>query len=111
HDQNGRGVNGILVEVAGGTRTLAHDVAVHIAFGRPGYLSREHVPEEAVQAERASLEAETRTEGKPEAALPKIVEGKLGGWYKRVPGGVLLEQPFAQDHSHTVAHGLGQAEI
>ena len=86
---------------------LAHDIAVHIAFGKPKYLRREDVPAEEVEAERATLEAETRREGKPEAAVPKIVDGKLGGWYKRVPGGVLLEQPYAKDDSQTVAQVAG----
>ncbi len=111
HVQNGRGVNGILVELEGGDQQLAHDIAVHIAFGRPGYLRRDDVPAEAVETERATLEAETRNEGKPEAALPKIVEGKLGGWYKRVPGGVLLEQPYAKDDKQTVSQVLGGANV
>jgi len=111
HIQNERGVNGILVEMDGGDAELAHDVAVHIAFGRPGYLSRDEVPAEAVDAERALIEAETRNEGKPEAALTKIVEGKLNGWYKRLPGGVLVEQPFAKDDKQTVAKYLGAARI
>jgi elongation factor Ts len=111
HVQNDRGVNGVIVEVAGGDQQLAHDIAVHIAFGKPKYLRREDVPTEEVEAERATLETATRLEGKPEAALPKIVEGKLGGWYKRVPGGVLLDQPFAKDDSQTVAQVLGKAEI
>ena len=59
----------------------------------------------------AALEAETRNEGKPEAALPKIVEGKLGGWYKRVPGGVLIEQPYARDDKQTVSQVLGDARV
>jgi elongation factor Ts len=111
HVQNGRGVNGILVELAGGSQELAHDIAVHIAFGRPGYLDRDEVPPEAVAAERDALEAETRNEGKPEAALPKIVEGKLAGWYKRVPGGVLVEQPYARDDKQTVSQVLGGAAV
>jgi elongation factor Ts len=111
HVQNGRGVNGILVELAGGTQELAHDIAVHIAFGRPAYLTRDEVPAEAVEAERAAVGAETRNEGKPEAALPKIVEGKLAGWYKRVPGGVLLEQPYARDDKQTVNQVLGGAKV
>ena len=111
HVQNDRGVNGVIVEVAGGDEDLAHDIAVHIAFGKPKYLRRDDVPSEEVAAERATLEAATRREGKPEAALPKIVEGKLGGWYKRVPGGVLLEQPYAKDDSQTVAQVLGKAEV
>lgn len=111
HVQNGRGVNAILVELDGGSVDLAHDVAVHIAFGRPGALRREDVPADAVAAERATLEAQTRNEGKPEAALPKIVEGKLNGWYKRVPGGVLLEQPYAKDDKHSVQQVLGGVDV
>ena len=111
HVQYGRGKNGILVELAGGNAELAHDIAVHIAFGKPGYLTRDEVPEADVDAERATLEAETRNEGKPEQALPKIVEGKLGGWFKRVPGGVLLEQPYARDDKKTVAQVLGDARV
>jgi elongation factor Ts len=111
HIQNDRGVNGVLVELRGGDAETAHDVAVHIAFARPGYLDREAVPSDAVEAERALIEAETRNEGKPEAALAKIVEGKLTGWYKRVPGGVLVEQPFAKDDKQTVAQYLGSAQV
>jgi elongation factor Ts len=111
HVQNGRGVNGILVELEGGTPELAHDVAVHIAFGRPSVLDRSEVSSEAVEVERAALEAQTRNEGKPEAALAKIVEGKLNGWYKRVPGGVLLEQPYAKDDKQSVADVVGSAKI
>jgi len=111
HVQNGRGVNGILVELEGGTPELAHDVAVHIAFGRPAVLDREEVSAEDVDAERAALEAQTRNEGKPEAALSKIVEGKLNGWYKRIPGGVLLEQPYAKDDKQSVAKMVGSAKI
>jgi len=111
HVQNGRGVNAILVELAGGTRDLAHDIAVHIAFGRPNYLTRDEVPEAEIEAERESLTNQTRNEGKPEQALPKIVEGKLNGWYKRVPGGVLLEQPYARDEKLTVQQVLGSATV
>jgi len=111
HVQNGRGVNGILVELSGASSELAHDIAVHIAFGKPGYLTRQDVPDDAVAAERAALEAQTRNEGKPEQAIAKIVEGKLNGWYKRVPGGVLLEQPYARDDKLSVAQVLGDARV
>jgi elongation factor Ts len=111
HIQNGRGINGVLVELDGGDLELAHDIAVHIAFGKPQYVTREDVPAEAVDAERQALEAETRNEGKPEQALPKIVEGKLNGWYTRMPGGVLLEQPYARDDKKTVAQVLGDAKV
>lgn len=111
HIQNGRGVNGVVVEMANGSPALAHDIAVHIAFGRPQYLRRDEVPAEEVDAERAALEAESRNQGKPEAALPKIVEGRLNGWYRRLPGGVLVEQPYAKDDKQTVARVLGDAEV
>jgi elongation factor Ts len=111
HMQSGRGVNGVLVEIAGGDAELAHDIAVHIAFGKPNYLNREEVPAREVEAERTTLEAQTRNEGKPEQAIAKIVEGKVQGWFKRVPGGVLLEQPYAKDEKQTVSQVLGSATI
>lgn len=111
HVQNDRGVNGVLVELVDGTPELAHDLAVHIAFGRPSYLSREDVPVEQVEAERAAVETQTRLDGKPEAALPKIIEGRMTGWFKRVPGGVLLEQPFAKDDKKSVSQVLGGARV
>jgi elongation factor Ts len=108
HMQSGRGVNGVLVEMRGGTDELAHDVAVHIAFARPVYLRREDVPEEEVAAERATVEAISRNEGKPEAALPKVVEGRMNGWFKER---CLLEQPYAKDEKRTIADLIGSAEI
>lgn len=108
HVQNDRGVNGVLVELAGGPRSLAHDVAVHIAFARPQYLSREEVPAGEVAEARATLENLSRNEGKPEAALPKIVEGRLTGWFKER---CLLEQPYVRDEKRTVADLLGQARV
>jgi elongation factor Ts len=111
HVQNGRGVNGVIIELAGGTAELAHDLAVHVAFGQPGYLNRDEVPADLVAAERTAAETQTRLDGKPEAALAKIIDGKLTGWYKRVPGGVLLDQPFAKDDKHSVSQVLGGARI
>lgn len=90
HVQGGRGVNGVLVEMAGATQELAHDVAVHVAFARPRFLTRDEVPADEVLKERATLEVLSRNEGKPEAALPKIVEGRINGFFKDV---ALLEQP------------------
>ena len=108
HVQNGRGVNGVLVVLAGGSQELAHDVAVHAAFGKPKYVTRDEVPEELVAEERATLENQARNSGKPEAALPKIVEGMLGGWFKEQ---VLLDQPFAKDDKKSVAQVLGDATV
>jgi elongation factor Ts len=108
HLQNGRGVNGVLVELEGGNRELAHELAVHIAFARPTYLSREDVPGDEVEAERATIEAMSRNEGKPEAALPKIVEGRLTGWFKERS---LLEQAYVRDEKKTIAQLLGDARV
>ena len=67
---------------------------MHIAFARPKYLGRDDVPAEDVAAERATLEAITRNEGKPEQAIPKIVDGRIEGFFKDI---ALLEQPYAKD--------------
>ncbi len=108
HVQNGRGVNGVLVELVGGPASLAHDVAVHIAFGRPEYLRREDVPAEAIAAERETILVIARNEGKPEAQLDKIAEGRLNGWFKEH---VLLDQPYAKDEKVTIAQLVGPAVI
>ena len=101
-------MKGVLVEVDGGDAELAHDIAVHIAFARPKYLSRDDVPAEVVEAERATLTTLTRNEGKPEQALEKIVSGRLNGFYKDV---ALLDQPYAKDDKQSVAQYLGSASI
>jgi elongation factor Ts len=108
HQQSGRGVNAVAVVVKGGSPELAHEVALTAAFSRPTYVRREEVPESEVEAERQTLEALSRNEGKPEAALPKIVEGRLNGWFKER---VLLDQPSAHDDKQTVAAMLGSADI
>ena len=108
HVQGGRGVNAVLVELAGGTAELAHDIAVHIAFARPKYLSRNDVPADVIDHERQTLETISRNEGKPEAALPKIIEGRLNGFFKDV---ALLDQPYAKDDKVNIAQLLGGASI
>ena len=108
HLQGGRGVNVVLVEMSGATEELAHDIAVHIAFARPKYLTRDEVPAEVVAAERATLEVATRNEGKPEAAIAKIVDGKLNGFFKDL---CLLEQPYAKDDKKSVKQVIGNASI
>ncbi|MFM8528946.1 MAG: translation elongation factor Ts [Ilumatobacteraceae bacterium] len=108
HVQGGRGVNAVLVEIAGGSVDLAHDIAVHIAFARPRYLNRDEVPATEVDKERATLDTITRNEGKPDAAIPKIVEGRLNGFFKDV---CLLEQPYAKDDKQSVKQVLGSASI
>ncbi len=108
HLQAGRGVNAVAVAVAGGTKELAHDIAAHIAFARPLYVRREDVPEAEVAAERATIEKIARNEGKPDASLPKVIEGRLNGWYKER---VLVDQPFVKDEKQTIGKLLGDAKV
>lgn len=111
HVQSDRGVNGVIVELDSGDEELAHDVALTIAFNKPSYLSRDEVPVEAVEEQRQIAEAKARNEGKPEAALPKIVDGMVTGFFKQQPGGVLLDQPFAKDDKKSVEAALGGAKV
>jgi len=108
HVQSNRGVNAVLVELRAGTEDLAHDIAVHIAFSKPPYLSREDVPADSVAAERAMVEEISRNEGKPEAALPKIIDGRMNGWFK---DRCLLEQSYVRDEKRSIANLLGDARI
>jgi len=108
HIQGGRGVNGVIVEMAGATQELAHDIAVHIAFARPKYLKKDDVPADVIAAERATLETVTRNEGKPEAAIGKIVDGRVQGFFKDM---CLLEQPYAKDDKQSVAQVIGKSTI
>ncbi|BDZ43935.1 elongation factor Ts [Paraoerskovia sediminicola] len=91
----------VVTDAAG--ESVAKDVAQHIAAMSPEFLAREDVPAETVENERRIAEETSRNEGKPEAALPKIVEGRLNGFYKSA---VLLEQPLAKDPKTTVAAHL-----
>ena len=108
HQQGGRGVNAVLVEMSGGSQELAHDIAVHVGFAKPRYLAKDDVPAEVVAAERVTLEAITRNEGKPEQAIPKVVDGRIAGFFKEI---CLLEQPYAKDDKQTVQQVIGSAAI
>ncbi|MGA0080857.1 MAG: translation elongation factor Ts [Ilumatobacteraceae bacterium] len=108
HIQGGRGVNGVIVEMEGASQELAHDIAVHIAFARPKYLKKDDVPADVIAAERATLETVTRNEGKPEAAIAKIVDGRVQGFFKDI---ALLEQPYAKDDKQSVAQVIGKSTI
>jgi elongation factor Ts len=90
---------GVLVGADAKAGDVARDVAMHIAAYSPLYLSRDAVPQDAVDNERRVAEEVSRAEGKPEAALPKVVEGRLNGWFKE---NVLVEQAFAKDPKTTV---------
>lgn len=106
HVQNERGTIGVLVELGGVERSdakakeLAHDLALHIASAAPRFIRREDVSEAAIEKEREVLTELTRNEGKPEAAIAKIVEGRLNGFYKDY---VLLEQGFVRDPKVSVS--------
>lgn len=108
HLQDGRGVNAVLVELQGGSKEIAHDLAVHIAFSKPPYMTRDEVPAAEVEAEKAALLEITKAEGKPEAAWPKIVEGRINGWYKER---VLLEQSFVRDEKKSITDLLAGATL
>jgi elongation factor Ts len=79
---------------------------MHIAAFSPTVLTRDEVDAETVENERRVAEATAKEEGKPEAALPKIVEGRVNGFFKE---NVLLEQPFAKDAKKTVEKVLAEA--
>jgi len=109
HVQNERGTIGVLVELGGVDRSdakaqeIAHDIALHVASAAPRYVSRDDVPADVIEKERAVLEELSRNEGKPEAALPKIIEGRLNGFFK---DNCLLEQGFVREPKTTVAQLL-----
>ncbi len=107
HRQDGRGVNGVIVEGRDIDSEVLHQVALHIAFAKPRYLDRSEVPEADVARERASLLEVTKSEGRPEAAWDKITEGRLGAWFRE---SVLLEQGLHGDKT-SVAKSIGNGSI
>jgi elongation factor Ts len=96
---------GVLVATDAKGAEVARDIATHVAAFSPTYLTRDEVPAETVENERRIAEETARNEGKPEAALPKIVEGRLNGYFKDV---VLLDQPFAKDPKKSIAQVLAE---
>lgn len=99
---------GVLVEYQGSDKEAAHAVALQIAALKARYLSRDDVPEDVVASERRIAEETAKAEGKPEQALPKIVEGRLNGFFKDA---VLLEQPSVSDSKKTVKALLDDAGV
>lgn len=102
---------GVLVAYTGegeGAAETAHAAAMQVAALKAQYLSREDVPADRVEAERAVYGKITREEGKPEQAIAKIVEGRLNGFYKDV---VLLEQPSVADSKKTVKQLMEEAGV
>jgi elongation factor Ts len=100
HIQNERGTIAVLVELGGVSATdekareVAHEVALHVSFAAPAYLTREDVPADVVERERAVIEEKSRNEGVPDAKLEGAVKGRLNAFYKDT---VLLEQASVKD--------------
>ena len=107
HSQDGRGVNAVIVEGSGVSQDDLHQVALHIAFAKPAYLSADEIPADDIEKERASLLEITKAEGKPEAAWDKIVDGRIRGWLGER---VLLEQGLHGDKT-AVKDSLGGGSI
>jgi elongation factor Ts len=96
---------GVLVQLDSENAEVARDLAQQVAAMRPLYTTREDVPADVVEKERRIAEQITRDEGKPEQAIPKIVEGRLGAYFKDV---VLVEQAFVKEQKTTIKQVLAQ---
>ncbi len=99
---------GVVVAYTGTDAETARSIAQHISFANPSYLSREDVPAAEVEKEREIVTEISRNEGKPEAALPKIVEGRVSAFIKQV---ALLEQDYAKDNKLSVGQVAKDAGI
>ncbi|MEU7985563.1 translation elongation factor Ts [Streptosporangium canum] len=91
---------GVLVQLDAANAQVAKDIAQHAAAMAPKYLNPDAVPADVIEKERALFEEMTREEGKPEAAIGKIVDGRINGWYKDF---TLLEQAFVKDNKKSIA--------
>ncbi|MFT4306575.1 MAG: translation elongation factor Ts [Microbacterium sp.] len=99
---------GVVVAYTGSDAETARSIAQHISFANPTYLSRDDVPEADVEKEREIVTEISRNEGKPEAALPKIVEGRVNAYFKQV---ALLDQDYAKDNKLSVAKVASDAGV
>ncbi|GAA4916085.1 translation elongation factor Ts [Streptomonospora salina] len=99
---------GVLVELDTADAEVGKDLAQQIAALAPSYVSKDDVPEETVESERRIAEATAREEGKPEQALPKIIEGRVNGFFKDA---TLLAQPFVKDGKKTVGQVVEEAGV
>ena len=99
---------GVLVEYTGDDKQAAHSAALQIAALKAKYLTRDDVPADLVETERRVAEETAKAEGKPEQALPKIIEGRLTGFFKDV---VLLDQPSVSDSKKSVKALLDEAGV
>lgn len=97
---------GVFVVTDAAGKSVAHDIAMHVAAYMPAYLDRDSVPADVLDKERATLERITLEEGKPANIVPKIVEGRLNAFYK---DNCLVDQAFARDPSKSVGQVLKEA--
>ena len=97
---------GVFVVTDAAGKTVAHDIAMHVAAYMPAYLDRDSVPADVLDKERATLEKITLEEGKPANIVPKIVEGRLNAFFK---DNCLVDQAFARDPSKSVGQVLKEA--
>ncbi|SPT54971.1 translation elongation factor Ts [Schaalia odontolytica] len=97
---------GVFVVTDAAGKSVAHDIAMHVAAYMPAYLDRDSVPADVLDKERATLEKITLEEGKPANIVPKIVEGRLNAFYK---DNCLVDQAFARDPSKSVSQVLKEA--
>ena len=97
---------GVFVVTDAAGKSVAHDIAMHVAAYMPAYLDRDSVPADVLEKERATLEKITLEEGKPANIVPKIVEGRLNAFYK---DNCLVDQAYARDPSKSVAQVLKEA--
>ncbi|WP_066373533.1 translation elongation factor Ts [Herbidospora mongoliensis] len=99
---------GVLVQLDSANPEVAKDIAQHAAAMAPQYLDAASVPAEVIEKERALAEEMTREEGKPEAAIAKIVEGRVNGWYKDF---TLLQQAFVKDNKKSIKKYADEAGV
>ncbi|GII30883.1 translation elongation factor Ts [Planotetraspora mira] len=99
---------GVLIQLDQENSAVGKDIAQHAAAMAPKYLSPAEVPADVVEKERSLFEQMTREEGKPEAAIAKIADGRLNGWFKDF---TLLEQTFVKDNKKTVAKFAAEAGV
>jgi elongation factor Ts len=99
---------GVLVQFEGDDAETARGVAMQVATYNPPYLSRDDVPSDVVENERRIAEATAREEGKPEQALPKIIDGRMNGFFKET---VLLDQAYIRDNKKAVKAVLDEAGV
>ena len=107
HRQDGRGIVGVILEARGVSPETLHEIALHAAFAKPRYLSRDEVPAEDIEKERANLLEITKAEGKPEKSWPMIVDGRVNAW---IADRVLLEQGV-HGEKESVAQRIGDGAI